>query len=97
MRNGQWAKTAGRIIARQRPETAKGFMFISLEDETGFTNVIVHPKVFRRYQKLLVLSVALIIEGPISCEQDVWNLKGVRFAPLRLPGDDHSPEAYSFR
>ncbi|MEE2786431.1 MAG: error-prone DNA polymerase [Myxococcota bacterium] len=96
-KNGQWAKTAGRIIARQRPETAKGFMFISLEDETGFTNVIIHPKVFHRHHKLLVLSIALIIEGPIAYEQDVWNLKGIRFAPLRLPGDDHSPAIYSFR
>jgi error-prone DNA polymerase len=48
-RNGEFVRTAGCVIARQRPGTAKGFIFISLEDETGIANVIVTPDLYDQY------------------------------------------------
>ena len=61
-RNHQWVKVAGVVISRQRPETAKGFMFISLEDETGFINVIVTPRLFES-QRALLQAPCLLISG----------------------------------
>ena len=97
MRNGQWAKVAGLVISRQRPETAKGFMFISLEDESGFINVIVAPKLFERHWNLLVRAPFLLVEGPIAHEQGVWNVKGRRFTELSLPGSEGLPSGHNFR
>ncbi len=95
--NGQWAKVAGLVISRQRPETAKGFMFISLEDESGFINVIVTPKGFEAHWNLLVRAPLLLVEGPIAYEQGVWNVKGRRFTELSLPGSDALPPGNNFR
>ena len=54
LRNGTFVRVAGWVIARQRPGTAKGFMFMSLEDETGVSNIIVTPQLFNKYRLELV-------------------------------------------
>jgi error-prone DNA polymerase len=95
-RNGQWVKVAGMVISRQRPETAKGFMFISLEDETGFINIIVNPGLFERYGGTLIRAPFLLVEGPVTCEQNVWNVKARRFEKLSLPGENSFPKGYNY-
>ena len=66
VRNGHWAKIAGLVIVRQRPGTAKGFCFITLEDETGTANAVVVPDVFQRYRVLIHTAAILLIEGPLQ-------------------------------
>ncbi len=96
-KNGQWVKVAGLVISRQRPETAKGFCFVSMEDETGFMNIIVQPKIFERFWPVIVRSQFLEIEGPVSAEQGVWNVKGLRFTNLAPKGAQYTPASHDFR
>ena len=65
-RNGQWVKVAGLVIVRQRPGTAKGMCFITIEDETGTANAAVMPQVFQHYRSLIHTAAMLIIEGPLQ-------------------------------
>jgi len=65
-RDGQWVKIAGLVIVRQRPGTAKGFCFITLEDETGTANAIVVPDMFQRYRSVIHTAALLQIEGPLQ-------------------------------
>jgi DNA polymerase III alpha subunit len=58
-----WVKTAGIVIVRQRPATAKGFLFITLEDETGMANLIVTPALFQQHRLLLRSARILLAEG----------------------------------
>jgi error-prone DNA polymerase len=75
---------AGIVIMRQRPPTAKGFMFVTLEDETGFIQVIVHPKVYEKHYDLLI-KPALLFKGPLQATgewralmaREVWPLEGI--------------------
>ncbi len=62
-RHGATIQIAGNVICRQRPGTAKGFVFISLEDETGVSNAIVTPDLFERVRLLITEEPFLIIEG----------------------------------
>jgi error-prone DNA polymerase len=55
-RDGEWAKVAGMVIVRQRPGTAKGFVFLTLEDEKGLANAILVPQVFEANRALIVSS-----------------------------------------
>jgi error-prone DNA polymerase len=73
---------AGVVIVRQRPGTAKGFVFITLEDETGFANAIVTPPRFQRHRALLVTATALIIEGIVQNQRGVVSIKADVFEPL---------------
>ncbi len=81
-RAGAWVKVAGVVTTRQRPETAKGYVFITLEDEAGRVDVIVTPRVFAAHRALLVTAPVLIVEGPLQNEDGVINVKGRRFATL---------------
>jgi DNA polymerase III alpha subunit len=71
--HGQKFTVAGGVICRQRPETAKGFVFLTVEDETGMANVIVKPKLFDKYRKVF-MSPYLAITGILQSEQGVINL-----------------------
>ena len=53
VRDGQYTRVAGCVIARQRPRTAKAFVFLSLEDETGISNVIVNPDLYEKYRVVI--------------------------------------------
>ncbi|MEO6990943.1 MAG: DNA polymerase III subunit alpha [Candidatus Baltobacteraceae bacterium] len=75
-------KVGGMVITRQRPGTAKGFAFLTLEDETGLVNVIVRPDVYDRNRRAIRQSVALIIEGTLQKEQGCIDLLAKRFWPL---------------
>ncbi len=81
-RDGEWVTVAGLVICRQRPATAKGFCFVTLEDETGLANVVVTPKLFEANRRIVVRSPLLLVEGVLQEEQGVLNVRGRRFAAL---------------
>jgi error-prone DNA polymerase len=68
------AQVPGRARVRQRPPTAKGFVFITLEDEEGLMNVIVRPDVYQRYYKVLRNCFLLIVEGTIQKQPGILNV-----------------------
>jgi len=84
IRNNIWVKIAGCVIARQRPGSAKGFMFMSLEDETGLMNAIVTPRFFDDNRLVLLESRFLIVEGPLQNLDGVINIKAQRVSSLAL-------------
>ena len=74
---------AGLVICRQRPMTAKGFVFLSLEDETGIVNVVVTPKRFERQAALIAYEKLLLVRGTLQVERGVVNLRGEMFRALK--------------
>jgi error-prone DNA polymerase len=82
IRNGVWVRVAGWIIVRQRPGTAKGFLFLSMEDETGIANVIVTPDIFDRNREVLVNQPLLLIDGPLQNQDGVIHVRARRIQPL---------------
>ena len=82
-RHGTWVKVAGAVVVRQRPGTAKGFVFLNLEDETGLVNVIVRPALFHRHRLALVNEPFLLIEGTLQRQDNVTSVRAERLAPLR--------------
>ena len=81
---GDVVKVAGIVVIRQRPGTAKGFLFLTLEDETGFVNVVVKPDQVQRFRREVVHTTALVVEGKVEREGGVINVIGTGFEPLRL-------------
>jgi error-prone DNA polymerase len=84
MRNGMPVRVAGWVIVRQRPGTAKGFVFLSLEDETGIANVIVTPQLFEKNRLVLVDYPFLLIEGALQHQDNVVSVKARRVEPLHI-------------
>jgi error-prone DNA polymerase len=82
--NGTFVRVAGWVIVRQRPGTAKGFMFLSLEDETGVSNIIVTPQLFEKYRLELVNNPFLLIEGALQNQDNVISVKASHVQPLSL-------------
>ncbi len=80
--HGHRARVAGVVIVRQRPGTAKGFVFITLEDETGFSNAIVTPPLFEHHRHTIIGVSALIIEGVVQNQDGVVSIKADHFEPL---------------
>jgi len=72
--DGRTAKVAGLVIVRQRPGTAGGVCFISIEDETGFSNLVVFEKLFETYRKEILHSRLLMVEGKVQKEDGVVNV-----------------------
>ena len=81
-RHGATIQIAGNVICRQRPGTAKGFVFISLEDETGVSNAIVDPNLFERFRLLITEEVFLLIEGEVQNSDNVVLIKTRDIRPL---------------
>ena len=75
---------AGLVICRQRPGTAKGFVFLTLEDETGLVNVVVTPKRFERQALMISTARLLLVRGTLQVEQHVVNLRGEYFRELTI-------------
>ena len=75
-------RTAGCVIARQRPGTAKGFIFLSMEDETGIANVIVTPDLYERDRLVVTRSKFILVEGPLQNQDGVIHVKATRLATL---------------
>ena len=85
------------VITRQRPGTAKGFVFLTLEDETGLVNVIVNPQVYERNRRVIRSSVAMIIEGTLQKEQGTIDVLAKRFWSLDTHGATDGLHARNFR
>src|SRR5436190_12863044 len=80
--HGSIIQIAGNVICRQRPGTAKGFVFISLEDETGVSNAIVEPDLFERFRLLITEEAFLLIEGEVQNSDNVVLIKAREIKPL---------------
>jgi error-prone DNA polymerase len=80
--DGVEVRVAGSVIARQRPGTAKGFVFLSLEDETGISNAIITPQLFQRDHVVIVHQQFLLIEGRLQNQDNVISVKAERVRPL---------------
>jgi len=85
-RSGERVRVAGSVIVRQRPGTAKGFVFLSLEDETGISNVIVTPQLFARQRLVLVTAPMLLVEGILQSQDGVLSIRAQGVRPLSTRG-----------
>src|SRR5207244_10409534 len=74
-KHGSTVRIAGNVICRQRPGTAKGFVFVSLEDETGVSNAIVDPDLFEQYRLLITEEDFLLIEGEVQNSENTVLIK----------------------
>jgi error-prone DNA polymerase len=96
LRDGDRVGVAGSVITRQRPGTAKGFCFITLEDETGHVNAIVRPSLFEERRLVINLEPALLIAGRLQVESGVLHVMADRIEAMPvagLPGQ----ESHDFR
>ncbi len=82
--NGRAVRIAGCVIARQRPGTAKGFVFLSIEDETGIANAIITPAVYEQFKQIVVYEKFLLIEGELQNQENVISVKARRILPLAI-------------
>ncbi|MGH7907838.1 MAG: error-prone DNA polymerase, partial [Candidatus Binataceae bacterium] len=83
--HGKWVKTAGVVIVRQRPGTANGFLFVTLEDETGISNLIVTPDLFQANREVLRSAKILYAEGTLQKVDGVTAIRARRFRALNPP------------
>jgi error-prone DNA polymerase len=82
--NGRFVRVAGAVITRQRPGAAKGFVFLSLEDETGISNIIIAPDVFQQFRLIVVGEPFLFVEGRLQHLDGAISVKASRIAPLSV-------------
>ena len=94
-RDGDLIRVAGQVICRQRPGTAKGIVFISLEDETGISNVIVSPTLFEARRLTITLEPFLLVEGKAQPRHGTVHIKAIRIDRLEF-GELVSPGSHDF-
>jgi error-prone DNA polymerase len=94
-RSGRRVRVAGAVITRQRPGTAKGFVFLTLEDETGIANVIVRPDLFIEQRMTIISAPYLIVEGTLQIQDGVTSVKAERMEPLVTTSPE--PQSHDFR
>jgi error-prone DNA polymerase len=81
-KDGRRVRVAGMVITRQRPGTAKGFVFLTLEDETGIANVIIRPDLFDRDRLTIVRQPFLMVEGILQHQDGVLSVKAERLQAI---------------
>ena len=81
-----WASGAHRrmVIARQRPARPKGFVFLSIEDETGIANAIITPAVYEQFKRVVIYEKFLLIEGELQNQENVISVKAHTIRPLEI-------------
>jgi error-prone DNA polymerase len=94
-RHGRRVRVAGAVITRQRPGTAKGFVFLTLEDETGIANIIVRPDLFGDQRPTIVNAPYLMVEGILQIQEGVTSVKAERL--VSLGGEGPEPQSHDFR
>ncbi|MBA2260318.1 MAG: hypothetical protein H0W18_15605, partial [Acidobacteria bacterium] len=94
-RHGRRVRVAGAVITRQRPGTAKGFVFLTLEDETGIANIIVRPDLFTEQRGTIVSAPYVVVEGVLQIQEGVTSVKAERV--ISLTGGGPEPESHDFR
>jgi error-prone DNA polymerase len=95
LRDGRRVRVAGAVITRQRPGTAKGFVFLTIEDETGIANVIVRPDLFVRDRMTIIQEPFLLVEGMLQNQEGVTSVRAERL--VGLGGTPIDLEARDFR
>jgi error-prone DNA polymerase len=93
-RQGRRVRVAGMVITRQRPGTAKGFVFLTLEDETGIANIIVRPDLFARDRLVIVEEPFLIVDGVLQNQDGVTSVRAEQVQGMR--GLDIDFDAHDF-
>jgi error-prone DNA polymerase len=93
--DGRFVRTAGHAIVRQRPRAAKGFCFLTLEDETGTSNAILTPDVFRRFRIALHTSPLVEVAGPLQNAEGVIHVRVRELRPIEPDGP--LPESHDYR
>lgn len=97
MRDGEAVAHAGLVICRQRPGTAKGFVFLTLEDETGTINVVVTPQRFEEQAMVVARSPLLLVRGILQVESGVYNIRAQEFTKLEAKVGEDFVKGYNFR
>ncbi len=92
--NGKRVRTAGAVTVRQRPGTAKGILFLTLEDESGMSQAIVMPDLLQEQRQLIVRSPGLVVEGVLQKRDGTLSIKADRL--WRLPDLAAAP-SHDFR
>jgi error-prone DNA polymerase len=94
-RGGRRVRVAGAVITRQRPGTAKGMVFLTLEDEAGLANIIVRPDVFDRQRALVMRAPFLVVEGVLQQLEGVTSVRAERV--MAFGGDQLRTPSHDFR
>ena len=84
LRHGVKARIAGCVIARQRPGTAHGFIFLSIEDETGIANAIIDPDLYERFRSLVIYAKFLLVEGALQNVDNVIHIRARHIEELTV-------------
>ncbi|HTH24582.1 MAG TPA: error-prone DNA polymerase [Vicinamibacterales bacterium] len=95
-RAGRRVRTAGMVITRQRPGTAKGFVFLTLEDETGISNIIIRPDLYATDRLVVVESSFLLVEGILQNQDGVTSIKAERMSKLDGMPDEAAIDSHDF-
>ena len=77
-RDGQWVSVAGVVLVRQQPGTAKGVVFMTIEDETGVANAVVWAKTLERYRRVVMASRLIVIHGRVQRKDDIIHIVSSR-------------------
>ncbi len=96
LEDGVEVQVAGLVVCRQQPGTAKGFVFLVLEDEYGLANVVVKPAVYLRCRALVRAEPFVIVSGRLQRRDGITNVIAESFRPLRVPRELVAPEAHNF-
>ncbi|HET9703949.1 MAG TPA: error-prone DNA polymerase [Vicinamibacterales bacterium] len=96
VRSGRRVRTAGMVITRQRPGTAKGFVFLTLEDETGISNIIIRPDLYATERLTVVESSFLLVEGLLQNQDGVTSIKAERMSKLEGYPDEAAIDSHDF-
>ena len=86
MANGKRATVAGAVITRQRPGTAKGLVFLTLEDETGNANVIIMPDIYEKYRRAVLEPRFIKVSGTVQNQDGIVHLRAESIEALMVTG-----------
>ena len=90
-RTGVRVRVAGLVINRQMPPTAAGFVFLTLEDETGLVNIILHPRVFARFKRSILDEAVLVVMGELEDEDGAVHVMASALLPASAYSEDSEP------
>jgi error-prone DNA polymerase len=93
--HGRWVRTAGLVICRQAPPTAKGHVFLTMEDETGLLSVTIRPNVYQAFRRIVRHALVMLVEGPVQRQEGTLSVLARRFQPLSV--ELALPSAREFR
>ena len=83
LRRGAKVRVAGGVIARQRPQTARGFLFMSLEDETGISNIVIDPDLFDQNRLVLLNEPFILVEGILQNQNNVTSIRAQKLQAIQ--------------